>query len=105
MRQAKITEATCVDCGKTFGRKHPNQVRCRECQEIHIREAHRLRYQKRMEEKRKATLGYMVCDKILTCEYGGYAGRYHICDYLSKTGEVRGCPVIGCTKYKERKER
>lgn len=104
MRQTKVTEATCVDCGKTIYIKHPNQVRCKECQEVHIKETHRLRYIKKKDEERKKKLNleYMVCDKILTCEYGGFAGSYRICDYLSKTGELRGCPVLGCTKYKEK---
>lgn len=104
MRQTKVTEATCVDCGKTIYRKHPNQVRCKECQEIHIRETRRLRYQER-KKKNAENKSSLECKKVKTCEYGGYAGRMRICDYLSKAGELRGCPVVGCTKYKKKGKR
>lgn len=55
----------------------------------------------------------VVDNYCLGCEYLGYAYGYggapryftlgRCCDYLYKTGDLRGCPAgEGCNKFKER---
>ena len=41
-------------------------------------------------------------DIMNSCQYRGYfAPDCPCCDYVSKTGTVRGCSAEACTKYKE----
>ena len=34
-----------------------------------------------------------------TCKYGLYGAHEWTCDYIERTGRMRGCPYQACTKY------
>lgn len=90
----------CRSCGKVFLSKHPQQVRCPDCQRVHVKELQR-KYQKE-KEKIQPTPDPNECSRKKSCKYGSRSGGLWLCDYLAITGEMRGCPVQGCTKYKRR---
>lgn len=93
----------CIDCKRAFTSTHPKQVRCLACQEIRNKE---LREQYRQQQKHKAKQPTdpdpNECKRKKSCKYGGNMGGVKICDYYTITGERRGCPVQGCTKYKRK---
>lgn len=96
----RVEYRICVDCGKTFTAKHLRQVRCPDCQKVRTRE----RQSEYRKERNKSLHKHDPndCRKKKSCKYSGRAGGVPICDYLEKTGERRGCPVEGCTKYKRK---
>lgn len=85
----------CMDCNKEFVSSRKNQVRCPECQKIHIRN-----YKKERRAESKPAPDPNECKKTDSCIYAGKMSGIPFCNYLSITGERRGCPVQGCTKYK-----
>ena len=100
----KDTIEKCVDCGETYVKKHPNQIRCKECQRKHDKEVHS------EAGKRRRKIKYApyvkdphVCKKIKTCKYGGKMGGIPICNYLDIKKERRGCPVQNCEKYEKKR--
>lgn len=109
----------CESCGKAFKRTGPRQIRCPECAEELNRLKAKQRYRekaakKKLEKERcmmdrepagqKANNHTSECKKN-DCIYKATAGGIKICDYLGITGELRGCPVQGCTKYVKGKKR
>ncbi|MGN1167224.1 MAG: hypothetical protein ACI4S2_12455 [Lachnospiraceae bacterium] len=87
----------CVDCRKVFTQKHPQQVRCPECQRVHVKrmsKEYRKKHAKPVKPKDPNE-----CSRIKSCKYGGMMGGIPICDYISITGKRRPCPVQGCTEY------
>ena len=103
----------CESCGKSFKRTGPRQIRCNECAKELNRLRTRQRYrekaaERRLEQERNKTDKKPIeqkphkhtseCKKN-DCIYKATAGGIKICDYLGITGELRGCPVQGCTKY------
>lgn len=90
----------CVDCGNTFPQKHPQQVRCPECQKVHIRvmsKEYKKKHAKPAIHKDKNE-----CSRVKSCKYGGKAGGILFCDYLAIMDKRRPCPVQGCTEYKKK---
>ena len=90
----------CIDCKTLFLQKRENQVRCPACQEIRNREL-RKTYRKECKKPEKAP-DPNECKRKKSCRYSGKMSGMLICNYLSITGERRGCPVQGCTKYKRK---
>ena len=94
----------CIDCRRAFISKHPNQVRCPECQRTHTK-AMQDKWKKAKRTEPKKAPDPNECKKKEKCIYGGTAGGIKICDYYSITGKRRGCPVKGCTKYERKQKR
>lgn len=90
----------CIDCNKKFTSNHHKQVRCPACQEIHNNEMRKIYNRSRPKLQRAPDPN--ECKRKETCRYAGQAGGIKICDYYTITGERRGCPVKGCTKYKRK---
>lgn len=124
-------EKRCIDCGKEFLAKSPNQTRCTDCRIIYKREYMR-KYSKEQRKRERAAIVAAreemglpanmkrgprsnstpkpvkktddpnICKKIKSCYYGGYMGAEHICDYLGKTGVRRPCKAGECYFYKRK---
>ena len=97
---AKVTKR-CMDCNKEFISDRKNQVRCPECQKAHMK-VMRQHWKKEKQAKHKAAPDPNECKRKDTCVYAGKMSGIPFCNYLSITGERRGCPVQGRTKYKRK---
>lgn len=86
-----------MDCNKEFISDRKNQVRCPECQKIHVRN-----WKKENRAKHKPAPDPNEFKRVGSCAYAGKMSGIPFCNYLSITGERRGCPVQGCTKYKRK---
>ena len=82
----------CIDCGKEFDKKAPQQIRCKECQVKHRREQWKVRYwsEKTSKDVHGAVIrdGHpQICEYTKSCFYGGRDGLG--CSYLLETGRSR----------------
>ena len=91
----------CIDCNKEFISSRKNQVRCPECQKAHLKVTQQ-NWKKENRGKHKPAPDPNECKRKKTCAYAGKMSGIPFCNYLSITGERRGCPVQGCTKYKRK---
>ena len=94
----------CIDCNKEFISDRKNQVRCPECQKAHLKVTQR-NWKKENRGKHKPAPDPNECKKKGSCVYAGKMSGIPFCNYLSITGERRGCPVQGCTKYKRKPQK
>ena len=91
----------CMDCNRDFISDRKNQVRCPECQEAHKRAISNA-WKNKKRDKCKPAPDPNECKRKGSCIYAGKMSGIPFCNYLSITGERRGCPVQGCTKYKRK---
>lgn len=103
---------TCIDCGHIFVAAHVKQVRCRECQEIHVKKRESVRAKKRSEKLKKKK--YVQNKNVmLTCMHKDCVyvsrptgGGFMCCDYMLIEGHKRPCkPTPDCTEYRKRQKR
>lgn len=99
---AKVTKR-CMDCNKEFISDRKNQVRCPECQKVHTKALQKLH--KKEHKKPLRAPDPNECKRKDTCVYAGTMSGIPFCNYLSITGQRRGCPVQGCTKYKRKPQK
>ena len=92
-------EAQCIDCGKTFMRYSPIQVRCAECQKARRKQKDHERWiavkneNHMMREELKKTKSMVVnghvqvCTHLKSCYYGQSSEKG--CSYLIEEGQSR----------------
>lgn len=102
---------TCKHCGREFQVSKDHKKYCPECGELtYYARTAGLKKPKKQLPKIHNPDGTVNCslnnDVRRKCFYScNIADTAMCCDYLIKTGKMRGCPADRCDKYKEGKKK
>ena len=99
-----IESRACLRCGNILPQgSGQSRKYCAECgrrRNIELTQARQQAAARKREEKRAADQAYADREYCRSCKYYG-SGEYHnnLCDYILKTGHVRGCKAgVGCKR-------